>query len=44
MRDVAGRLANRVQLTTDANRAYLDAAKEAFGSGIDYAELMQALR
>jgi len=37
--DLAGRLANRVQLTTDGHRAYLDAVEGAFGSNVDYAML-----
>ena len=41
MQDVAARLANRVQLTTDANRAYLDAIEDAFGGDIDYAKLVK---
>jgi IS1 family transposase len=42
MRDVASRLANRVQLTTDGHFAYLDAVDEAFGvQGIDYAQLIK---
>jgi hypothetical protein len=39
MSDLAGRLANRVQLTTDGHRAYLDAVWDAFGNDIDYAML-----
>lgn len=39
MEDVAARLANRVQLTTDGHRAYLRAVEAAFGSNIDYAVL-----
>jgi IS1 family transposase len=39
MRDVASRLANRVQLTTDAYRLYLTAVDEAFGVDVDYAQL-----
>ena len=35
MIDVAGRLANRVQLTTDGHWAYLDAVEGAFGSDVD---------
>lgn len=31
MYDVAARLANRVQLTTDGHRVYLDAVDLAFG-------------
>ena len=36
MDDLRGRLATRVQLTTDGYRAYLDAVEEAFGTDIDY--------
>jgi IS1 family transposase len=39
--DLAGRLANRVQITTDGYAAYLDAIGEAFGSNVDYAMLMK---
>jgi len=41
MQDVADRLSNHVQLTTDGHRAYLDAVSEAFGSYIDYAMLVK---
>jgi IS1 family transposase len=41
MQDVAGRLANRVQLTTDGLKAYLEAVEDAFGSAIDYAQLVK---
>ncbi|MDE2573751.1 MAG: DDE-type integrase/transposase/recombinase [Rhodospirillales bacterium] len=41
MQDVADRLANRVQLTTDGHKAYLDAVESAFGSGVDYAQLVK---
>ena len=41
MRDVASRLANRVQLTTDGLRAYLDAVEDGFGGDIDYAQLVK---
>ena len=37
MRDVAARLDNRVQLTTDGYAAYLIAVDRAFGGEIDYA-------
>ncbi|MGH2508795.1 MAG: IS1 family transposase, partial [Ktedonobacteraceae bacterium] len=37
--DLASRLSNRVQLTTDGHRAYLEAVEGAFGSDIDYAML-----
>jgi IS1 family transposase len=41
MQDLAGRLSNRVQLTTDGHRAYLSAVESAFGSEIDYAMLVK---
>ena len=41
MQDVASRLANRVQLTTDAFKAYLTAVDRAFGIDIDYAILQK---
>ena len=41
MQDVAGRLANRVQLTTDGHIAYLDAVEGAFGIDADFAQLVK---
>ncbi|MBZ9706130.1 IS1 family transposase [Mesorhizobium sp. ESP7-2] len=41
MDDVKERLANRVQLTTDGHKAYLNAVEEAFGADIDYAMLVK---
>jgi len=41
MNDVAGRLANRVQLTTDGHRSYLDAVDAAFVGDVDYAQLVK---
>jgi IS1 family transposase len=41
MHDLAGRLANRVQMTTDAHRPYLRAVEDAFGTEIDYAQLVK---
>jgi len=41
MQDVAGRLANRVQLTTDGYKPYLDAVEDAFAGQIDYAQLVK---
>jgi IS1 family transposase len=41
MDDVRGRLANRVQLTTDGHGPYLRAVEEAFGSDIDYSMLIK---
>jgi IS1 family transposase len=39
--DLAGRLANRVQITTDGLRVYLDAVEGAFGADVDYAQLIK---
>ena len=39
--DLASRLANRVQLTSDGRKPYLDAVEEAFGGDIDYAMLVK---
>jgi IS1 family transposase len=41
MSDLAGRLKNRVQLTTDGHKAYLTAVEGAFGSEVDYAQLVK---
>ncbi len=39
--DLAERLANRVQLTTDGHKPYLEAVESAFGGDIDYAMLIK---
>ncbi len=41
IQDVKDRLRNRVQLTTDGLKAYLDAVEESFGADIDYAQLVK---
>ncbi len=41
MQDVCDRLANRVQLTTDGHKAYLEAVEGAFGADVDYAQLIK---
>lgn len=41
MNDLASRLANRVQLTSDGHKAYLEAVEEAFGIDVDYAMLVK---
>lgn len=41
MDDLRGRLANRVQLTSDGHRAYLEAVEGAFGGDVDYAQLVK---
>ncbi len=37
MDDLAGRVANRIQLTSDGHKAYLEAVEGAFGCDVDYA-------
>jgi len=39
--DLGNRLANRVQLTTDGHRAYLEAVEGVFGADVDYAMLVK---
>lgn len=41
MDDLRSRLANRVQLTSDGHKAYLDAVEGAFGGDIDCAILVK---
>jgi len=41
MQDVADRLANRVQLTTDGHIPYLEAVEGAFGIDVDYGQLVK---
>jgi IS1 family transposase len=41
MQDVAGRITNRIQLTTDGHRVYANAVEDAFGADIDYAMLVK---
>src|SRR5438876_6391907 len=44
MQDVAARLSNRIQLTTDGHKMYLSAVEDAFGGDIDYAMLNKIYR
>jgi IS1 family transposase len=39
--DLASRLANRVQITTDGHKMYLEAVEAVYGSEIDYAQLIK---
>lgn len=39
--DLRSRVANRVQLTSDGHKAYLEAVEGAFGADIDYAQLVK---
>ncbi len=41
MQDLASRLNSRVQLTTDGHRMYLEAVEDAFGSEIDFSQLVK---
>lgn len=41
MDDLRARLANKVQLTTDGHKAYLEAVEGAFGGDVDYAQLIK---
>ena len=41
MADLRSRISNRVQITTDGHRAYLEAVEDAFGADIDYAQLQK---
>jgi IS1 family transposase len=39
--DVASRLKNRVQVSTDSLRAYVEAVEQAFGVNVDYAQIVK---
>ena len=41
MQDLAARLANRVQLTSDGHKMYLDAVEDAFAGDVDFAQLIK---
>lgn len=41
MKDLAGRLKNRIQLTTDGHRMYLDAVEDTFGVDVDFSQLIK---
>lgn len=41
VQDLEGRLANRIQLTSDGYKAYLSAVEDAFGCDVDYAMLIK---
>lgn len=41
MTDLASRLVNRVQLTTDGHKMYLSAVEDAFGGAVDFAQLQK---
>ncbi len=39
--DLAGRLANRIQLSSDALAAYIDAVERGFGGEVDYGQIVK---
>lgn len=41
MHDLAGRLTNRIQLTSDGLKAYRDSVEMVFGANIDFAQLIK---
>ena len=40
--DLASRLENRVQLSSDGLRAYVDAVERSFGADVDYAQIVKS--
>ena len=41
VRDIASRMRNRVQISTDGLRAYVEAVEKAFGADVDYAQIVK---
>jgi len=41
LHDLSGRLTNRIQLSSDALAAYVDATEEAFGLDVDYGQIVK---
>ena len=39
--DVASRIANRVQISSDALSAYVEAVEQAFGANVDFAQIVK---
>jgi IS1 family transposase len=44
MKDLASRLAHRIALVTDGHRMYLEAVEAAFGSDVDFAQLIKEFK
>jgi IS1 family transposase len=42
LRDLSGRLSNRVQISTDGLRAYIEAVEQGFGADVDYAQIVKS--
>lgn len=43
LEDLAGRLNNRIQLSSDAMSAYVDAVEIAFGADVDYGQIVKEI-
>jgi IS1 family transposase len=41
MQDVASRMKNRVQISTDGLRAYVEAIEKSFGANVDFAQIVK---
>jgi transposase-like protein len=41
MNDLSGRLSNRVQISSDALRSYVEAVEQAFGADVDYGQIVK---
>ena len=41
MNDLASRMKHRIQITTDGHKAYIEAVEDAFGSEVDYSQLIK---
>ena len=41
MSDLSERLANRVQISSDSLRSYVDAVEQAFGANVDYGQVVK---
>jgi len=41
LNDLSGRLANRVQLSSDGLTTYIDAVEQAFGADVDYGQIVK---
>jgi IS1 family transposase len=41
VQDIASRMKNRVQISTDGLRAYVDAIENSFGADVDYAQIIK---
>lgn len=41
MNDLASRMKHRIQITTDGHKAYIEAVEDAFGSDVDYSQIVK---